>query len=74
MKRKDISSIFAANLRRLRKAKGLSLRSLGESAGLSGAYVYQMESGLRSPSLSTVATIADSLGVSASYMLEVYGE
>lgn len=51
------------HLRRLRKARGLSLRELAEASRLSVGFVSQIERGLSSPSLRTLTRLADSLSV-----------
>jgi transcriptional regulator with XRE-family HTH domain len=50
-------------LRRLRKARGLSLRELADASRLSIGFVSQIERGLSSPSLRTLTRLADSLAV-----------
>jgi transcriptional regulator with XRE-family HTH domain len=40
---------FASYLRELRKARGLSLKQVEERAGVSNAYLSQLERGLRKP-------------------------
>jgi transcriptional regulator with XRE-family HTH domain len=49
-------------LRRRRQARGLSLDSLGEVAGLTPNYVGSIELGRRDPSLSTMIRIAQAMG------------
>jgi transcriptional regulator with XRE-family HTH domain len=49
-------------LRRRRQARGLSLDSLGEVAGLTPNYVGSIELGRRDPSLSTMIRIARAIG------------
>ena len=51
----------------LRKAKGLTLKELGESASLSASFISQIERGLTSPTVISLAQIARALGVSPSY-------
>lgn len=51
------------HLRRLRKARGLSLRELADASKLSVGFVSQIERGLSSPSLRTLTRLADSLSV-----------
>jgi transcriptional regulator with XRE-family HTH domain len=42
-------SVFASYLRELRKARGLSLKQVEAEAGVSNAYLSQLERGLRKP-------------------------
>lgn len=51
----------------LRKAKGLTLKELGESANLSASFISQVERGLASPTVISLAQIAHALGVGPSY-------
>lgn len=50
-------------LRHLRKARGCSLKHLAAAADLSIGFVSQIERGLSSPSVRTLARLADALGV-----------
>ena len=56
---------FAANLRRLRAAKGLSQEELAGRAGLHASEVSRLERGVREPRLGTIARLARGLGVPA---------
>lgn len=51
----------------LRKAKGMTLQQLGESAGLSASFLSQVERGQTFPTVISLASIASALGVSPSY-------
>jgi transcriptional regulator with XRE-family HTH domain len=53
----------AHTIRRLRKARGLSMAALAELAGLSQPFISQLESGAHTPSLSTLYRVATALGV-----------
>lgn len=61
---------FGADVRRLRKARGLSLERLAEKSGLSTNYVASLETKARDPSLSTVHAIAKALGVPLSELVK----
>ncbi|WP_348629341.1 cupin domain-containing protein [Methylobacterium sp. 17Sr1-1] len=50
-------------LRALRQARGLSLKAVAVSTGLSIGYLSQVERGLSSPSLRALTQVADLLGV-----------
>lgn len=69
-KRDKSKSTFARNLQRLRKAKGMSLRTLAEKADLSGpALVSSWEGGTSPEDYQAVKRIAEVLGVSFSYLM-----
>ena len=59
------------NIRRLRKAAGLSLEVFAKETGLSKGYLSKMENSDKSPPVSTLITIAEALGVTLS---ELFGE
>ncbi|MDP9475647.1 MAG: helix-turn-helix transcriptional regulator [Actinomycetota bacterium] len=52
-------------LKKLREAKGLSVRGLAREAGISTETVYSVEHGRRQPSVRTLGKIARALGVEA---------
>lgn len=51
------------NIRKFRKAKGLTQKELGEKSGMTEAMIRQYELGLRNPKLETIKKIADGLNV-----------
>ncbi len=56
---------FVANLKRLRKRKGLSQVQLAEAAGVNRVHLARLESGaMTNPSLDTMERLATALGVS----------
>jgi transcriptional regulator with XRE-family HTH domain len=59
----SIVEIFAANLRALRRARGISQVDLANSAGLSLRYIGRLERGEKSPTLTTVEAIANALSL-----------
>ncbi len=56
-------STFAARLKELRKAAGLSQAELAELAGMHRFGVAKLEQGIREPSWATVQALAAALGV-----------
>jgi transcriptional regulator with XRE-family HTH domain len=54
---------FAARLRELREAAGLTQRRLAEEAGMHTLGVAKLEQGLREPSWATVRCLARALGL-----------
>lgn len=55
---------FAAKLKTLREASGLSIYALAKKAGISTESASKLEQGAHVPSWSTVMALADALGVS----------
>ncbi len=62
-------SVIAANLRRLRSAKGLNQTQLADAAGLSRVGYRNIESGECAPRVDTLMQIASALGVSLPNLL-----
>jgi transcriptional regulator with XRE-family HTH domain len=58
------------NIRRYRTEQKLSLRELGERAGVSASLLSQVENGRIDPSISSLRRIAEALDVSIFYLLE----
>lgn len=65
----DIRRQLGRNLKRLRLAKGWSQEELAHEAGLHRTYVSGVERGVRNPTVTIVATLAKTLGVSPSQLL-----
>ena len=55
---------LGARVRRLRRARGLTLAGLASAAGLSHPFLSKIERGLASPSMASLAQIARALGTS----------
>lgn len=51
------------NIRRLRKARGFTLKELGDMIGVSESYIRAYESGRRNPKESSLQALADALAV-----------
>ncbi|WP_454858701.1 helix-turn-helix domain-containing protein [Rhizobium binxianense] len=66
----NIGEVFAANLRKMRHAKGLSQEELAHRAGLHRTYVSSLERCQYSPTIETVANLADILEVEAADLLK----
>lgn len=60
----DIRQRLAANMRRLRRAKGLSQEAFADVAGIHRTYVSDIERGARNPTITVVEKLARGLGVS----------
>ena len=65
----DLRDIFAANLRRLRHAKGLSQDELAYEAKVSRSYLSQLEKGLFYASLKIIGKLATVLDVDPTELL-----
>lgn len=65
------TEVIGARLRDARTAKGLSLRALAQSLGVSASLISQIENGRTQPSVSTLYAIVTALGVSIDELLDV---
>ena len=68
-----IARAFAVNLRKARRATGMSQEALGFQAELHPTEVSQLERGLRVPRADTVIRLAGVLGVEAGVLLAGIG-
>ena len=59
----EAASCLGARVRELRHERGLTLKALGRSAGLSHPFLSQLERGLARPSVASVERIAEALDV-----------
>lgn len=59
----DLRGRVGARLKQLRRARRLTQEELAERAGLSYKFVGQVERGKGNPTLTTLAALADALGV-----------
>lgn len=66
----DIRDVFAANLREMRHARGLSQDDLAYEAGVSRSYLSQIEKGVFYASLKIVAKLAKVLAVEPADLLK----
>lgn len=66
----DVNGVIAANLRRLRKERSLSVGQLSETSGLSKAVISHIERGEGNPTINTIWKIAAALHVPYSSLLE----
>jgi transcriptional regulator with XRE-family HTH domain len=67
----DLREVFAANLRRLRNAKGVSQDELAHEANVSRSYLSQLEKGTFYASLNVVGRLSVALGVEPSELLKI---
>jgi transcriptional regulator with XRE-family HTH domain len=59
----DLVGLFRENMRAIREELGISQSELARRMGKTPGYVCDMERGRRAPNLSTLAKIANGLGV-----------
>lgn len=59
--RDPLHQAFGRVLSDLRRQQGLTQEELAERAGVHWTYVSQLERGIKSPSLATIAALAESL-------------
>lgn len=62
-RKKKISKDFGNNLKKIRKAKKISLRDLAAASELEHAQIARMEDGEVNPTLSTIVFLAEAMGV-----------
>ena len=60
---------FCSQLIEWRKAKGLTQAALGKQMGVTQAYIAQLEAGRRTPTIDTVQSVANGLGISVENFL-----
>lgn len=69
----EVVEQVGSRLRRLRRARGLTLAELGEQAGFTPGYLSNVETGVGSPTLSALATLAAVLGADMSAFFPTAG-
>jgi transcriptional regulator with XRE-family HTH domain len=67
----DDAAGLGERIRRMRSSKGLSLKDLAAQAGLSRAFLGQIERNQASPSVASVSRVANALGVTLSELFAV---
>jgi len=68
---RDLREAFAANLRRLRHAKGISQEDLAHEAGVNRTYMSKLEKGAIYPGLEIIAKLATVLEAEPAELLRV---
>ena len=66
----NINERVAQNIKYIRESKNLSQSDLAKNMGVDRSYISALESGSRNPSLETVASLAEALGVKIGEILE----
>jgi transcriptional regulator with XRE-family HTH domain len=68
---RDWQAIVGGNVRRLRKARGITQEQLAFEAGLDLTYIGGIERGRRNPSVLVLARIADALGTEMTELVRI---
>ena len=66
----DVCKRLGANVKRLRKAAGISQEEFADLAEINRTYLSDIERGARNPTVIVVARIADALKVSPGSLLD----
>lgn len=66
----ELRETFAANIKRLRKERGMSQEDLAFESGLHRTYISGIERGIRNVGLDNVGVLAKALGVDPSETLK----
>ncbi|BAU51898.1 helix-turn-helix domain-containing protein [Mucilaginibacter gotjawali] len=67
---KDLQERFGDNLKKIRDAKGLSLRALAANCDLDDSQISKIENGKTNIQLSTIFELAKGLGIEAKELLD----
>jgi transcriptional regulator with XRE-family HTH domain len=70
---RELRQAFAANLRRLRHAKGISQEDLAHDAGINRSYMSKLERGASYPGLEIIAKLATVLEVEPEELIRLTG-
>jgi transcriptional regulator with XRE-family HTH domain len=68
---RDLRDAFAANLRRIRHAKGISQEDLAHEAGINRSYMSKLEKGASYPGLEIIGKLATVLEVEPAELIRV---
>lgn len=67
---RERSARIGRRVRELRRGRGLTQEQLGERAGLSYKFIGEIERGIGNPTVATLLTISDALGVDVIHLFE----
>src|SRR5947209_5378007 len=70
----DLQEIMGRVIRRERQERQMTIKELGEKAGLSEIYVGEIERGQKYPSAKVLESIAEALGLDIAELLEMVAE
>lgn len=68
-RKKRIIKDFGNTLKKIRREKSISLRDLAAAAGLEHAQIARIEKGEVNPTLTTIADLAEALGIRPNELL-----
>ena len=71
MKPAQLVDLFRTNMAAIREELGISQSELARRIGKTPGYVCDIERGRRAPNLTTLATIADGLGVTPAVLVAI---
>lgn len=66
----ELKEAFGKALKSLRNEKGFTQEKLAELSNLDVTFISKMENGKLQPSLTTIFSISQALGVKASYLID----
>jgi transcriptional regulator with XRE-family HTH domain len=66
----DVRRLLGANIKRLREAQGISQEELADRSKLHRTYVSGVERGVRNPTVTVLAKLAQGLGVGLRELVE----
>jgi transcriptional regulator with XRE-family HTH domain len=69
-KQKDLTASFGAHLKKLRLAKGYSMRGFANEADIDYSQVVKIENGVISPTLTTLFKLAETLNITLKDLLD----
>ncbi|WP_294537722.1 helix-turn-helix transcriptional regulator [uncultured Rhodoblastus sp.] len=69
-KQESAREVFARNLRRLRRERGVTQEQLSHSTGLNQSYLSEVEAGKRNISIDNIDALAKALGVGIVVLFE----
>ena len=61
----SLAQTFGANVRRVRRERGMTLEAFADAVGLAYSYVGEIERGKRNPTLDVVERLANALNIPA---------
>lgn len=67
----ELRAIFAANIKRLRKERGMSQEDLAFESGLHRTYISGIERGIRNVGLDNIGVLAEALRVEPEALLRI---
>ncbi|MDR1786612.1 MAG: helix-turn-helix transcriptional regulator [Spirochaetaceae bacterium] len=70
----DLAEIFVGNMKKYRKAAGISQEKLAELCGASHSHIRQIECGSRYPSFGFIKRLSDALQVPAALLFTCQNE